>query len=70
MITDPDNCGKDEINFIRNEKISIKFVLQEGRGAAREHQTQDAAFKLVFNVLKRATTAPKHALTNLKLRKQ
>ena len=48
MITNPDHSAKTELDLPGNGKILIVIVLEEGREAAQEHQTQDPASKLIF----------------------
>ena len=48
MTTNPGCSDGLELNIPENEKASMEIILEEGREAAREHQAQDPAIKLVF----------------------
>ena len=48
MTTNPGCSDGLELNSPENEKASMEIILEEGREAAREHQAQDPAIKLVF----------------------
>ena len=48
MTTKPGCSDALELNSPENEKASMEIILEKGREAAREHQSQDPAIKLVF----------------------